>query len=73
MIEIIRTNDAVIISVIEVLLKEAGIYYMVTDTHMSVLEGSLGFLQKRILVESDQVQEARQLIIDADLGNGLRN
>ncbi|UXN04117.1 DUF2007 domain-containing protein [Bartonella sp. HY406] len=73
MIEIIRTNDAVIISVIEVLLKEAGIYYMVTDTHMSVLEGSLGFLQKRILVESDQVQEARQLIIDADLGNELRN
>ncbi|UXN07103.1 putative signal transducing protein [Bartonella sp. HY761] len=73
MIEIIRTNDAVIISVIEVLLKEAGIYYMVTDTHMSVLEGSLGFLQKRILVESDQVQEARKLIIDADLGNELRN
>ncbi|WP_182418945.1 DUF2007 domain-containing protein [Bartonella sp. HY038] len=73
MIEIIRTNDAVIISAIEVLLKEAGIYYMVTDTHMSVLEGSLGFLQKRILVELDQVQEARQLIIDADLGNELRN
>lgn len=71
MIEILRTNDAVIISIIETLLKEAGIFYMVADSHMSVVEGSLGFLQKRVLVESDQVKEARQLIIDADLGTEL--
>ena len=65
--EIIRTNDPVLISVVQHLLKQADIYHMVLDTNMSVMEGSLGILPCRILVEDDGWVEARQTLTDADI------
>ena len=44
MIELVRTNDAVIISFICALLKDAGIEHFVADTNMSIFEGSLGII-----------------------------
>ena len=70
--EIVRTNDAVLITAIEALLKGAGIQHMVLDQHMSVLDGSLGMLPRRIVVEDDQVSRARRLLVDAGLGQELR-
>ena len=70
--EIVRTNDAVLITAIEALLNGAGIQHMVLDRYMSVLEGSLGMLPRRILVEDDQVSRARRLLTDAGLGHELR-
>lgn len=70
--EIVRTNDAVLISAIEALLKGAGITHMVLDQNMSVLEGSLGMLPRRILVADDQAARARRLLTDAGLGHELR-
>ena len=52
MIEILRTNDLVLISVIESLLKAEGVAYFVADQHMAAVEGSLGFLPRRIMVDS---------------------
>ena len=69
--EIVRTNDAVLITAIEALLKGAGIRHMVLDENMSVLEGSLGMLPRRMLVEDDEVARARRLLTDAGLGNEL--
>jgi hypothetical protein len=70
--EIVRTNDVVLITAIEALLKGAGIAHMVLDQNMSVLEGSLGMLPRRVLVEDDAVARARQLLTDAGLGHELR-
>ena len=42
--EIVRTNDAVLVSAVGALLDGANIHYMVLDQNMSVLEGSLGVL-----------------------------
>jgi Putative prokaryotic signal transducing protein len=70
--EIVRTNDAVLITAIEALLNGAGIQHMVLDQHMSVLDGSLGMLPRRIVVEDDQVSRARRLLVDAGLGHELR-
>ena len=70
--EIVRTNDAVLITAIEALFKGAGIRHMVLDRNMSVLEGSIGMLPRRILVEDDQVSRARRLLTDAGLGHELR-
>ena len=72
MAELLRTNDAGIISVVEGLLGGADIPYQVTDRNMSVLEGSISAIQIRILVPDDRVDEARELLIDADLGRWLR-
>ena len=70
--EIIRTNDIVVLSLAESLMKDAGIHSMVADQSMSVLEGSLGFLPRRFLVEEDRADEARRILKDAGLEAELR-
>lgn len=67
-----RTNDPVALSFAESLLKDAGIFAMIADQGMSVLEGSLGILQRRLLVDSDRADEARRILTDAGLGAELR-
>ena len=51
--ELIRTNDAVLVSAVVALLEGAGIRSMVFDQNMSVLEGSLGVLPRRLLVADE--------------------
>ena len=71
--ELVRTNDVVLISFIESLLNEAGLGYFVADRHMSAVEGSLGFLPRRILVIQEDREEARRLLSDAGLAAELRD
>ncbi|MTI19337.1 DUF2007 domain-containing protein [Rhodobacteraceae bacterium RKSG542] len=70
--ELLRTNDAVLISYVEALLKDAGLEYFIADTNMSVMEGSLGFLPRRILVDGTQLENARTMLHEAGLGNELK-
>ena len=69
--EIVRTNDAVLVSAISALLDGANIQYLVLDQNMSVLEGSLGVLPRRILVADAEERQARRLLQDAGLGREL--
>ena len=69
--ELLRTNDAVVISFVESLLKDAGIGCLVADQNMSVLEGSLGVLPRRLLVPDDDVATARRLLTEAGLAHEL--
>lgn len=70
--EILRTNDAVLVSAVTALLDGAGIGHMVLDQNMSVLEGSLGVLPRRVLVAEDELNAARALLTDAGLAHELR-
>ena len=70
--ELIRTNDAVLVSAVVALLEGADIRPMVFDQNMSVLEGSLGVLPRRVLVADEQELRARKLLEDAGLGRELR-
>jgi len=70
--ELVRTNNAVLITAIEALLKGAEIPHVVLDRHMSVLEGSLGILPRRILVDDEHQDDARKLLRDAGLAHELR-
>ena len=69
--ELIRTNDLVLISFVEALLKDAGIESWVADQNMSIIEGSLGVLQRRVMVRADRLNQARRVLIDAGIGNEL--
>jgi hypothetical protein len=71
--EIVRTNNAVIVSVITALLDGAKIQHMVLDQNMSILEGSVGIIPRRIMVSDEQELRARQLLEDAGLGHELRS
>ncbi len=70
--ELVRTNDAVLISAIEALLTGANIGHLVVDQNMSVLEGSIGIIPRRILVDDDELAAARRLLTDAGFANELR-
>ncbi len=69
--ELLRTNDLVLISFAESLLREAGIIAVVFDQNMSVIEGSLGILARRLMVEAGRADEARALMVEAGIGAEL--
>jgi Putative prokaryotic signal transducing protein len=70
--ELIRTNDMVLVSAVVALLDGAGIRHLVLDQNMSVLEGSLGVLPRRVLVNDDDLIAARRTLTDAGLAHELR-
>jgi hypothetical protein len=72
MIEILRTNDAVALSLAEALLESAGIDCFVADRHMSAVEGSIGAFQRRLLVDRQIAARARLALADGGLGAYLR-
>ena len=69
--ELIQTNDTVLLSYVEALLRDAGIVAMVADGNMSVIEGSLGILPRRVMVGSEDWRQARRILVDAGLGSSL--
>ena len=71
MIELIRTNDAVLLSFAESLMKEAGIHCLIADEAMSILEGSLGILPRRLMVRDADLYRARIVLADNDIPTGL--
>lgn len=70
--ELVRTNDVVLVSAIGSLLDGANIHHLVLDQNMSILEGSVGVIPRRILVHEDDLGEARQVLTDAGLAHELR-
>jgi len=69
--ELLRTNNLVTISFAEAVLREAGIEPLVLDQHMSVVEGSLGVLPRRVLVAEEDIVAARKLLQNAGVGGEL--
>jgi hypothetical protein len=72
MIELIRTNDLALISVVEGLLQAEDVPCFVADRHASVIDGSLNWLQMRVLVPEDREDDARALLTEAELGHWLK-
>jgi hypothetical protein len=48
-------------------LIDAGIQAVVLDTHMSIVEGSLGILPRRLMVPTSQRDVAFNLLADAGI------
>lgn len=70
--ELIRSNDIVLIGFAQSLLDVAEIPVLVADTHMSLMEGSIGAFPRRLLVPDDHALQARRLLTDAGLAHELR-
>ena len=67
MIELLRSNDLVLLSWVEVYLRDAGIESVLLDQNISVLEGSIGSFNRRLMVLDDDEVKARALLKEADI------
>ncbi|MCB1993356.1 MAG: DUF2007 domain-containing protein [Geminicoccaceae bacterium] len=72
MVELVRSNDLVHLSWVDALMREAGIATLVLDEHTSSIEGSIGAIQRRVLVAEDDLPRARRLLAEASGGSGER-
>ncbi len=68
---LIRSNDPVVLSLATSVLGERGIAAAVLDTHMSVLDGSIGALPRRLVVSDEDWAAARRILVDAGLAHEL--
>lgn len=64
--ELYRTNDPTELSFASAILEGEGIKVFVLDSHMSVLEGQIGILPRRIMVADEKYEQARSILIDCD-------
>lgn len=65
--EVLRSNDVVLLSFVDALLKDAGIEHAVLDGNMSITEGSIGIFPRRVCVAEDEWMQARRILTDAGL------
>ena len=73
MVEVLRTNDVVLLSFVSALLDEANIDALVFDTHASIMEGSIGVLPRRIMVADSDLYYARKVIDEAMEDHDVEN
>ena len=62
MVELLRTNDPVRLSWALALLADARIEGIVFDSHTSVVQGSIGAIQRRLMVVDDDLALARRIL-----------
>lgn len=70
MVELLRSNDPVLLSWAIAYLGDSGITAVVMDGQMSILEGSIGALPKRLMVHRDDAARARDLLKEAEIDCG---
>jgi hypothetical protein len=59
---VLRTTDPVVLGYAAHLLSQEGIESVVFDTHASVMDGSLGFLPRRLMVPDEDFARAERLL-----------
>ena len=67
MIELLRSNDVVTLSFVEVLLRDAGIESVLLDQHIAVMEGSIGAFNRRLMILDEDETEAHALLVEAGI------
>lgn len=67
MVQIYAATDMVALTYAQALLRDAGIPALWLDQHMSMMEGSLGILPQRLVVDEDDADAARAILRDAGL------
>lgn len=72
MIELLRSNDLVLLSYVRALLAAEGIKGVGLDEYMSMVDGNIGAIPQRIMVDEADVQRARSMLQDAGIGHVLK-
>lgn len=65
--ELLRTNDTTIVAFTRALLLAEDIRCYELDVHMSLLEGSIGIMPRRIMVADEHLFLARAILKDNEI------
>ncbi|MDF0601029.1 DUF2007 domain-containing protein [Psychromarinibacter sp. C21-152] len=65
--ELLRSNDPTVIAYATALLEGEEIDAFQMDVHMSVLEGSIGILPRRLMVRDEDLFRAQAILRDNDI------
>jgi DNA-binding MltR family transcriptional regulator len=65
--ELMRTNDITLTALVRALLDEAGIPMFELDVNMSVLEGSIGILPRRVMVAERDYDRVMRILSDNEV------
>ncbi|KAA9005290.1 putative signal transducing protein [Histidinibacterium aquaticum] len=68
--ELLRTTDPTVIAFAKALLGGEDIDCFEMDVNMSVLEGSIGILPRRLMVRTDDLYRAERVLLDNDVDLG---
>lgn len=69
--ELLRTTDPTVIAFATALLRGEGIECFPLDHNMSVLEGSIGILPRRLMVREQDLDRAVAVLADNGIDRGL--
>lgn len=67
LVEVARSNNPVLVSFVQALLKDEGIDSTVADQNMAVIEGTITVWRRRVLVHAGDEERARRVIDEAEL------
>ncbi|MBY0448275.1 MAG: DUF2007 domain-containing protein [Hyphomonadaceae bacterium] len=70
--EIRRSNDLAYLSFVQAALCAEGMEPVLLDAHQSVIDGSIGAVQRRLMVAAEQWEQALALLGELEAGLGLR-
>ena len=71
MIASLKTVNPATLNFAQAVLKEAGIPFFLMDQNVSIIDGSIGIIPRRLMVVEDDVDDARQAFIDAGLSDEI--
>ena len=60
--ELLRTTDITLIPLVKTLLMDEGIETFELDVNMSVLEGGIGAFPRRLMVRTDELDDAKRIL-----------
>jgi hypothetical protein len=62
---VLKTTDPVVLNYAANLLSQEGVESVVFDTHSSVMDGSMGFMPRRLMVLDEDFDRAHKLLREA--------
>lgn len=71
MIAVLKTVNPATLNFAQAVLKEADIPFFVMDQNVSIIEGSIGIIPRRLMVVDEDVEDAREALQAAGLGDEI--
>lgn len=73
MIAILKTVNPATLNFAQAVLKEADIPFFVLDQHVSIIDGSIGAIPRRLMVIDEDAADAREALDAAGLGDEVHH